>query len=148
MRTDEIIYSPYPFPFLDQRHMVLLKMDTVVNSQQNSPQYNLYIGNNTKRIYAENNLPKFIQLKLTMINAIPKDKWNGYFDSDNFFEENCYSYKRFTQHNPEFKHIGWQVSDSIYVIVLNEDELTKLKGTTVDTRKESQRESQENTQRT
>tara|TARA_R110000744_G_scaffold231908_1_gene349997 strand:- start:53 stop:505 length:453 start_codon:yes stop_codon:yes gene_type:complete len=150
MRTDEIVYSP--FPLGKTKHMVLVLVDVVANLRPNLDneflKYNLYIGSNSKRIFSPSSLPSFIQLKLTMINAIPKDKWNGYFDSDNFFEENCYSYKRFTQHNPEFKHIGWQVSDSIYVIVLDEDELAQLKGTTVDTRKESQRESQENTQRT
>jgi hypothetical protein len=142
MRTDEIVYSPYPF--LDQRHMVLLKMDIVVNSQQKPPQYNLYVGNNTKRIFSPSSLPKFIQLKLAMINSINKEKWNAFLDSDEFYELDCYLYNNFILHNPEFKHIGWQVSDSIYVIVLNEDELTQLKGTTVDTRKESQIKSQAN----
>jgi len=42
------------------------------------------------------------------------------------------------------KDISWKLSDSIYVIVLHEDELTMLQGTNIDTRKESQRESQKN----
>ena len=136
----EIIYSPYPF--LDNQHMVRLEMDFVAVSQQKSPQYNFYVGNNTKRIYAENKLPKFIKLKLAMINSIPKKDWNHYSDYESFVELDSYLYNNFIQHNPEFKHIGWQVSDSIYVIVLDEDKLTELKGTSIDTRKESQRESQ------
>ena len=146
MRTNEIVYSPHSF--LGNRYMVILETKIVVHKLQNPPQYNLYIGNNTKRIFSPSSLPSFIQSKLAMISAIPKDKWNGYFDSDNFSEFDCYLSSNYTQNNPEFKHIGWQVSDSIYVIVLDEDELAQLKGTTVDTRKESQRESQENTQRT
>jgi len=145
MRTDEIIYSPYPF---QDNYMVLLEMDNVSHTIHFSPQYNLYIGNNTKRIFSPSSLPSFIQSKLAMINSIAKEKWNAFFDSNSFYELDCYTHHRYIKNNPEFKHIGWQVSDSIYVIVLDEDELAQLKGTTVDTRKESQRESQENTQRT
>ena len=142
MRTDEIQFSPYP---LGNKYLLLVQLESVVNLRQTlsySSMYNLYIGNNTKRIYAENKLPKFIKLKLAMINSIPKKDWNHYSDYESFVELDSYLYNNFIQHNPEFKHIGWQVSDSMYVIVLDEDELTELKGTSIDTRKESQRESQ------
>ena len=42
------------------------------------------------------------------------------------------------------ENISWKLSDSIYVIVLHEDELMMLQGTNIDTRKKSQRESQKN----
>ena len=145
MRTEEILHSPYPF---QDNYMVVLEMDNVANSQQNSPQYNLYVGDNTKRIFQRTTLPTSIQLKLAMINSIPKKDWNSFEHDDTFNELDCYLPANYTENNPEFKHIGWCVSDSIYVIVMSEDELSELKGISIDPRKESQRESQTHTQRT
>ena len=142
MRTDEIQFSPYP---LGNKYLLLVQLESVVNLRQTlsySSMYNLYIGNNTKRIYAENRLPTFIQSKLAMINAIPKDDWGMEQYEDYLLEVDCYAHRKNLKKHSEFKHIGWQVSDSMYVIVLDEDELTELKGTSIDTRKESQRESQ------
>ena len=145
MRTDEIIYSPYPF---EENYMVLLQMDFVVSSRRDTPQYNFYVGDNTKRIFQATTLPKFIQSKLAMINSIPKEDWNSFEHDDAFNELDCYTYYRYTKNNPEFKNIGWYVSDSIYVIMMSADELSELKGISIDTRKESQAESQAHTQRT
>tara|TARA_R110000765_G_scaffold253479_1_gene354555 strand:- start:294 stop:740 length:447 start_codon:yes stop_codon:yes gene_type:complete len=147
MRTDEIIHSPYQSE--ENKFLVLtqvsIKTSNAINRvSQNPPQYNFYVGNNTKRILSSHSLPKFIQLKLAMINSIPKDDWNTRQYEDYLLEVDCYAHRKHLNKHPEFKHIGWQVSDSIYVIVLDEDELTKLKGTTVDTRKESQIKSQAN----
>tara|TARA_R110002072_G_scaffold296055_1_gene467423 strand:+ start:181 stop:621 length:441 start_codon:yes stop_codon:yes gene_type:complete len=146
MRTEEIVYSPRPF--LNHQHLVLLEMGIVSKSIHSLPQYNLYVGNNTKRIFLPSSLPSFIQLKLAMINSIPKEDWNLFRHDETFLEIDCYIYHRYTKNNPEFKHIGWCVSDSIYVIVMSEDELSELKGISIDPRKESQRESQTHTQRT
>ena len=145
MRTDEIIYSPYPF---EENYMVLLQMDFVVSSRRDTPQYNFYVGDNTKRIFQNTKLPTSTQLKLAMINSIPKEDWNSFEHDDAFNELDCYTYYRYTKNNPEFKNIGWYVSDSIYVIIMSEDELSELKGISIDTRKESQAESQTHTQRT
>jgi len=145
MRTEDILHSPYPF---QDNYMVILEMDNVATSLQNSPQYNFYVGNNTKRIFLPFSLPKFIRLKLAMINSIPKKDWNSFKHDDIFNELDCYLPANYTENNPEFKHIGWCVSDSIYVIVMAEDELSELKGISIDPRKESQRKSQTHTQRT
>ena len=132
MRTEEILHSPYPF---QDNYMVILEMEIVVNSLQNSPQYNFYIGDNTKRIFQATTLPKFIQLKLAMINSIPKEDWHSFEHDEAFNELDCYLPANYTQNNPEFENIGWCVSDSIYVIVMSKDELSKLKGISIDTRK-------------
>ena len=145
MRTEEILHSPYPF---QDNYMVILEMEIVATSLQNSPQYNFYVGNNTKRIYAENKLPTFIKLKLAMINSIPKENWKSFEYDDTFTELDCYIPPKYITYNPEFKNIGWCVSDSIYVIIMSEDELSELKGISIDPRKESQAESQTHTQRT
>ena len=145
MRTEEIIHSPYPF---QDNYMVILEIEIVATSLQNPSQYNFYVGNNTKRIFLPSSLPKFIRLKLAMINSIPKEDWNSFEYDEAFNELDCYLPANYTENNPEFKNIGWCVSDSIYVIVMSEDELSELKGISIDPRKESQTESQTYTQRT
>ena len=148
MRTEEIQYSPFK---LHGEYLVVIQLESVVNLRQtlsHSSMYNIYIGNNTKRIFSPSSLPKFIQLKLAMINSIPREDWNIEQYENYLLEIDCYAHrKNFTKH-PEFKNIGWCMSDSIYVIVLTEDELSELKGISIDPRKESQRESQTHTQRT
>ena len=145
MRTEEILHSPYPF---QDNYMVILEMDNVSHTIHSSSQYNFYVGNNTKRIFSPSSLPSFIQLKLAMINSISRKDWNSFRHDDTFIELDCYTHNRYIKNNPEFKHIGWCVSDSIYVIIVSEDELSELKGISIDPRKESQTESQTYTQRT
>ena len=145
MRTEEILHSPYPF---QDNYMVILEMDTVVSSRRDTSQYNFYVGDNTKRIFLPFSLPSFIQSRLAMINSISKEDWNSFEHDETFHELDCYTHYRYTKNNPEFKNIGWCVSDSIYVIIVSEDELSELKGNSIDTRKESQAESQTHTQRT
>ena len=131
--------------------MVILEMEIFPNAKNrvsNQTVYNVYIGNNTKRIFKHVTLPTFIKSKLAMIKSIPKEEWNAYKDDELFNELDCYLPQNHTQNNPEFKNIGWCVSDSIYVIIMSEDELSELKGISIDTRKESQAESQTHTQRT
>ena len=148
MRTEEIRYSPFK---LHGEYLVVIQLEPVVNLRQalsHSPSYNIYIGNNTKRIFQRTTLPTFIQLKLAMINSIPKEDWNIEQYENYLFEVDCYAHRKNFTKNPEFKNIGWCMSDSIYVIVMSEDELSELKGISIDPRKESQTESQTHTQRT
>ena len=149
MRTEEIQYSPYQVE--KNKFLVLIEVSTktsLASGRVSYPEYNLYIGDNTKRIFSPSSLPKFIQLKLAMINSIPKEDWKSFEYDDTFTELDCYIPPKYITYNPEFKNIGWCVSDSIYVIIMSEDELSELKGISIDTRKESQRESQTHTQRT
>ena len=143
MRTEEIQYSPFK---LHGRYMVVITKRPQVGTFSCS--YNFYVGNNTKRILDTHSLPKFVQLKLAMINSIPKEDWNIEQYENHLLEVDCYAHRKNFTKNPEFKNIGWCMSDSIYVIVVSEDELSELKGISIDTRKESQRESQTHTQRT
>jgi hypothetical protein len=149
MRTEEIQYSPYQVE--KNKFLVLIEVSTktsFASGRVSYPEYNLYIGNNTKRIYAENKLPIIIKLKLAMINSIPKEDWNIEQYENYLLEVDCYAHRKNFTKNPEFKNIGWCMSDSIYVIVMSEDELSELKGISIDPRKESQAESQTHTQRT
>ena len=141
MRANQILHSPYPSL---ENFMVILEMEIVVNSLQKSYTYNVYIGDNTKRIFKHVTLPTFIKSKLAMIKSIPKEEWNAYKDDELFNELDCYLPQNHTQNNPEFKKIGWCVSDSIYVIIMSEEELSELKGIRIDTREKSQSESKTN----
>ena len=100
--------------------------------------YNIYVAKNNIRRYNLDSLPPFILIKILVAKELstnPKFKSIYSVPSKN---------ELFTCPKDGNESISWKLSDSIYVIVLNEDELTQLKGTTVDTRKESQRESQKN----
>tara|TARA_R100001126_G_C4822030_1_gene147214 strand:- start:198 stop:641 length:444 start_codon:yes stop_codon:yes gene_type:complete len=141
MRANQILHSPYPSL---ENFMVILETEIVVNSLQKSHTYNVYIGDNTKRIFKHVTLPTFIKSKLAMIKSIPKEEWNAYKDDELFNELDCYLPQNHTQNNPEFKKIGWCVSDSIYVIIMSEEELSELKGIRIDTREKSQGESKTN----
>jgi len=145
MRTEKILHSPRPFL---ENYKVILETKNPVNYGINGLAYNFYVGDNTKRILSSHSLPKFIQLKLAMINSIPKEDWNIEQYENYLLEVDCYAHRKNFTKNPEFKNIGWCMSDSIYVIVMSEDELSELKGISIDPRKESQRESQTHTQRT
>ena len=91
---------------------------------------------------------KLMENYIKLINSIPKEDWNIEQYKDYLLEVDCYAHRKNFTKNPEFKNIGWCMSDSIYVIVVTEDELSELKGISIDPRKESQTESQTYTQRT
>mgnify|MGYP003134259161 CR=1 FL=1 len=100
--------------------------------------YNIYVAKNNIRRYNFDSLPPFILIKILVAKELstnPRFKSIHSIPSKN---------ELFTCPKDGNESISWKLSDSIYVIVLDEDELTQLKGTTVDTRKESQRESQKN----
>jgi hypothetical protein len=134
-----------PFTLSKNFNMVLVQTEGVAKLRQClDTSYNVYIGNNTKRIFKHGTLPTFIKSKLAMVKSIPKEEWNAYKDDELFNELDCYLPQNHTQNNPEFKNIGWCVSDSIYVIILSEEELSELKGIRIDTREKSQSKSKTN----
>ena len=144
MRANQILHSPYPSL---ENFMVILEMEIFSNAKNrvsNQTVYNIYIGDNTKRIFKHVTLPTFIKSKLAMIKSIPKEEWNAYNNDELFNELDCYLPQNHTQNNPEFKKIGWCVSDSIYVIIMSEEELSELKGIRIDTREKSQSKSKTN----
>jgi len=147
MRANQILHSPYPSL---ENFMVILETETSTNSRLHMGttyvpnSYNVYIGDNTKRIFKPATLPTCIKSKLAMIKSIPKEEWNAYKDDELFNELDCYLPQNNTQNNPDITHIGWCVSDSIYVIILSNEELSELKGTRIDPREKSQSKSQKN----
>ena len=135
--------SPQPLNIEGQTlRMVFTEVDTVETFRRSPtytiPRYTLYFSPSTKVFFTEDNLPSFLKVKYTLIQALPQD--DHYSLSNNtinttVFEADCYVHHKYIKNYPEFKTIGWQVSSNIYVIVMTEDELNNL--ITYDTRKEN-----------
>ena len=139
MTTLEIKYSP--MAHTENLYMVLLIVEnSVLNSRQFSPTYNVYVGNNTKRIFYNDTLPDFLKAKLAMVKCFANENRHKFLTSDTLYEINCYHSHSFIQ-NEEFKYIGWQTFDNIYVIVMTNVELIEIKGISIDPRKQSQEKS-------
>ena len=100
--------------------------------------YNIYVAKNNIRLYNSDSLPSYVKIKIIIADELstnPKFKSIYSIPSKN---------ELFTCPEDGNENISWKLSDSIYVIVLHEDELMMLQGTNIDPRKESQRESQKN----
>jgi len=100
--------------------------------------YNVYVAKDTTRRYKQEQLPSFILSKIIIAKELstnPRFKSIYSIPSKN---------ELFTCPEDGLEDVSWKISDSIYVIVLTKQELSELKGTRIDTRKESQRESQKN----
>ena len=98
--------------------------------------YNIYIAKNNVRLYNSDSVPSYVKIKIIIADELstnPRFKSIYSIPSKN---------ELFTCPEDGNENISWKVSDSIYVIVLDQDELTELQGISIDTRKESQRESQ------
>ena len=100
--------------------------------------YNIYVAKNNIRLYNSDSLPSYVKIKIIIADELstnPRFKSIYSIPSKN---------ELFTCPEDGNENISWKLSDSIYVIVLHEDELMMLQGTNIDSRKESQRESQKN----
>lgn len=140
MLIQEVRLSPRPIH--DEEHgtfyMVLCQVTNVGTSLQSS--YKFHTDTNTIRRFTDATIPSFLKVKLAMIRASISNKYLP----DSFAEPDCYRWREATKNNPEFKYIGWQISDTLFVIVCDKDELSQLRGYN-DTREKSQRESKEET---
>jgi hypothetical protein len=119
--------------------MVLCEVNYVEAFRHSS--YKFYTDSNTLRRYTDPVLPNFLRVKFSMIKAADV---KGEFMPVDFSELDCYRWREATKNNPEFKYIGWQISDTLFVIVCDKDELLQLRGYN-DTREKSKRKSQEET---
>jgi hypothetical protein len=99
------------------------------------PNYIVFAGHKFTRTFSEDTLPKNILSKLTMARASGKK-----YISDNMVNQlSIYYY----DHDDGMGDIAWRVSDTYYVVVLDERELRSLFGEENDTRSESKSESKE-----
>lgn len=101
------------------------------------PNYIVFVGYKYTRTFTENTIPSCILSKLTIARASGKK-----YISDNMVNQlNIFYY----QHDDGMDNIAWRVSNTYYVVVLDECELRSLFGKEEnDTRSESKSKSKEN----
>lgn len=85
-----------------------------------SEKHTVFVGDNHLRIFDHNTLPAFIKHKLAMIIVSPNPE---FLPSDK-------SLSRLTlfQTQGETPMIGWQASDTMYIVIMTDAELESLKG--------------------
>jgi hypothetical protein len=106
-------FSALPHASLDNHYRVPLVVD--------GNTYVIYVGREYIRRYTDDDLPDFIRAKITMA----KVRGNNII-SDGFV--NWYNVYSYTGESNSMEGIAWQVSDSVYVVVITQDELDFLKG--------------------
>lgn len=80
--------------------------------------YVVFIGDNQKRYYTDESLPDFIKQRIGMIKASPK--------GDVKTDRELHKLDLFKSRSKGFEFIGWQASDTMFVIVLSEEELIEI----------------------
>lgn len=119
--------EPLPHQTLDNHYRVPVWYE--------DPNYIVFIGYKHTRTFTENTIPPCILSKLTMARA------SGItFTGDDHID---YLGVYYYHGNDSMGDIAWQVSKSLYIVVLEERELRSLFGEENDTRSESKSESKE-----
>lgn len=83
--------------------------------------YAVFVSDNFIRYYESDTLPDFIKEKLAMIHATP----NLGIHED--MEVNQYNLM-INSYQPKLEEVGWQVSDSWFIVILTSQELASMKG--------------------
>lgn len=88
-----------------------------------SRSYLVSVGEENKvmsfRILNDKNMPDFVKRKLTMIIASSEEP---------IADSELDKYELYKIPSPEHSEIGWRASESIFVLVLSDDEFHKLRG--------------------
>lgn len=85
-----------------------------------NPNYIVFVGNKFRRTFTEDTLPDNILSKLTMARASDKK----YLDDDKVNAIDIFYYP----HDDSMGDVGWRVSETMYIVVLEERELRSLLG--------------------
>jgi hypothetical protein len=85
--------------------------------------HTIYVGDNHKRMFDADTLPAFIKHKLAMIivSATPESLVRTDIQLTNL---ELYA----TPKAGSLQTIGWRASETMYIVVMSEEELTSLKG--------------------
>lgn len=86
-----------------------------------SRSYLIGVGDKSFRIIDDTNMPSFIKQKLTMILASQSDEPQADEELDKLELYN-------NRGNPELNDIGWRASQTVFVIILSDEELRSLRG--------------------
>lgn len=95
-----------------------LKWDVPVWTEKTK--YQIYLDNNVVRRFTNKSLPDFIKAKITMATAKAE-----FYRAD----RDIYRLDIFVRPKDSgLEDAGWRVSENMYVVVLSEDEVNKLRG--------------------
>ena len=97
-----------------------LKNHWRVPVQYIDPNYIVFAGHKFTRTFSEDTLPKNILSKLTMARASGKK----YLDDDMVNAVDMFYYP----HDDSMGDVGWRISETMYIVVLEERELRSLLG--------------------
>lgn len=86
--------------------------------QVNENSYVVYIGDNHKRYYTDESLPDFIKLRIGMIKVSPKDEVKT--------DRELHKLDLFKCRGSGFDFIGWQASETMFTVIMSEEELIEI----------------------
>jgi hypothetical protein len=81
--------------------------------------YEVFIGKKYLRIFNDDNLPNYIRSPITLAQVASTDYHN---------DDAITNWDLFLCRVPNMDYVGWRVSESLYIVVLNEENLTTLRG--------------------
>jgi len=84
--------------------------------------YRIYTGKGTSRLFKGETMPPHILSKIVMANSVSKH----YATDKNIYEFDLYICRL----GEEMSDVAWRASESLYIVVLSEQELLDLKGNT------------------
>ncbi len=84
--------------------------------------HTIFVGDNHRRHFDQDTLPATLKHKLSMINASP------YGEPADTVGEHLNNIDIYTIPNDEFYMIGWKATETMYCVVLSNDELDSLRG--------------------
>jgi hypothetical protein len=113
-------------PVLEEKY--LLYRTPVLENKQTETTYVVWPTDNLRREFASSSMPKEVKLKLGMVKAYDGNMSRPVLRDWQLSAVPAYIYT-YTTYPDNFNDIGWKVSDSVYCLVLSNETLTELKGT-------------------
>lgn len=116
----DFIFGSYsdPSPMAHEFNAALYRVAMKVSDGK----YKVYVADNYVRSFSDKTLPDFIRHKLTMIRASPERA----LVSDRRLSRLSLFASRGASDG--FDMVGWQASDSMYVIILTNEQLEDMRG--------------------
>ena len=117
----DISLSPFYASYVDGTYFVAMRYISGV--------YELFLFHGFIKRFTATTMPDEIKPKLAMINSLAKTplREEGTFQEIDMYTWHMFLYKE----QEEFKDIGWRVSPEMYVLILTQDEINKLRGVDV-----------------
>ncbi len=118
MRESGMFYSDYVFMALSTLSPITHEFSWGhyrVPVQVNDDHYVVYIGDNHRRYYTDETLPEFIKHRIGMIKASPRDEIKT--------DRELHKLDLYKSRGRGFEYVGWQASETMFIVVMSEDEV-------------------------